>query len=489
MRITKTAVLCAAFSSSLVACGGDGTTGSTGTTGTTGTTDLGVDMNVVDMGPIDPCASAPSSITVSSNITADTTWCAGQTVTMTSRIYVQNSTLTIQPGVTVKGQLGSALVITRTAHIDAQGTASQPIVFTSSNAAGSRAPADWGGLVMFGNAPVNAGTDIVFEGLTAAPENTYGGTDATWNCGTLKYVRVEFGGEVFAPNKEFNGITFAGCGSQTTASYVQTLWSADDGIEFFGGSPNVDHAVIVGSDDDGLDYDNGFSGHIQYYIVHQLSNIGDCAIEADNNAVGTTAAPVSQPFIYNSTFIGGGAGAAKQQKVLLRRAALGFVRNSIFQQFRGGMAIEPPTTTNEANYANHWPTDLVFEHDYFANVAWPATTATNPGDLPQVDPACQPSGMTMCPKDTSIQQSFPLQANFSDAARGNTSTTTDLITVGAGSLPNYCPATGEAGVTGATAPAGFPNFDSAGLAFAGACAPGTDPASAWYAGWTNFANN
>src|SRR5687768_3264060 len=94
------------------------------------------------------------TITISSNITSNTTWNTGQTVLLTAPIYVKNnSVLTIQPGVVVLGDksaTGAALIVTRGSQLIANGTVSQPIVFTSNQAPGLRNIGDWGGVVLLG---------------------------------------------------------------------------------------------------------------------------------------------------------------------------------------------------------------------------------------------------------------------------------------------------------------------------------------------------
>lgn len=445
----------------------------------TGCDDGGGDNNVSDAGQdgamTDPCEGAPTTLSISTNITTDTTWCTGQTITLLSRTYIENgATLTIQPGVTVLGGVGaaSALVVTRNGHLDAQGTAAQPIVMSSGKPVGNRTPGDWGGIVMFGRAPVNEGANVVFEGLAAEERNTYGGTDEAWNCGTVKYVRVEFAGQLFATDKEFNGVTVAGCGNTTNVSYVQVHRGADDGIEFFGGSANFDHVLVTQQDDDGLDWDFGWHGRGQYLIVH--NTLGDMGIEADNNALGTvTNAPRSEPTIYNATFVGAGvAVATKGQGIMLRRATLGLLRNSIYQDLTGGLNIRPTTAEREpiATYEGFWPGRFVLEDSYFFNITIAATTSTSGSDA---------AGGTA--------QSFQTNAYITHADRSNTVAGAALITVGGDvNAPNFCPAAASAGVTGATAPA---EFDQAGLAYAGACAPGTTAATAWYAGWSAFPAN
>lgn len=450
--------------------GCDDNEGSTSDAGT----DSGMNNNPDGM-VVDPCDTAPATVSISTNVTEDTTWCTGQTITLLSRTYVENgATLTIQPGVTVLGGVGaaSALVVTRNGHLVAEGTAAQPIVMSSGKPAGNRQPGDWGGIVLFGRAPVNEGANVVFEGLAAEERNTYGGTDDAWNCGSIEYVRVEFAGQVFATDKEFNGVTVAGCGNTTSISHVQVHRGADDGIEFFGGSANFDHILVTQQDDDGLDWDFGWHGRGQYLIVH--NTLGDAVIEADNNALGTvTGTPRSEPTLYNLTFVGAGAAVSgKGQNIMLRRGTLGLIRNTIFQDLTGGLQIRPTTAEREpiATFTALWPTRFAIENSSFLNVTVPATTSTSGSDA---------TGGTA--------QAFDTNALVTAAARNNTVSTTNLIAVGADvNAPNFCPAQGTAAVTGATAPAAF---DQAGLAFAGACAPGTTAANAWYAGWSSFPAN
>src|SRR5437588_594351 len=110
---------------------------------------------------------------------------------------------------------------------------------------------------------VNVTADITAD-TTWTRNNTYvlkqltyvtAGTDDTYDCGTLKYVRVEFAGRPLSANNELNGITLNACGSATTIDFVQVHRGVDDGIELFGGTVNLKHLVITGSDDDGLDWD------------------------------------------------------------------------------------------------------------------------------------------------------------------------------------------------------------------------------------------
>ena len=86
-------------------------------------------------------ASATSDvIEVTADITSDTTWTSANEYVLTDIIYVKNNaTLTINPGTIIRGEpedgsapyTPGALVVTRNGQIDAEGTPSNPIVFTT----------------------------------------------------------------------------------------------------------------------------------------------------------------------------------------------------------------------------------------------------------------------------------------------------------------------------------------------------------------------
>ncbi len=166
----------------------------------------------------------------------------------------------------MKGNADTSLVVTTTARLEAVGTAAAPIVFTSNEPVGQRGPGNWGGIVLLGNAPLNVeGGSESIEGFPAGAERTvYGGADAAHDFGTLKYARVEFAGFELERDNELNALTVGGCGTGTEIDYVQVHLGADDGVEMFGGTADLRHIVITQPDDDGLDWDFGWTG-----TVHQ----------------------------------------------------------------------------------------------------------------------------------------------------------------------------------------------------------------------------
>jgi hypothetical protein len=271
------------------------------------------------------------------DITTDRTWITGNTYILKGQVFIRGAKLTIQPGVTVKGDNGSALVITSTATIDAQGTAAAPIVFTSSQA--DPAPADWGGIVLHGNAPINVTpgrtTNEGFPPGDDAERISYGGTDAAHDCGTIKYARINYAGFILAANKELNGLTVAGCGTGTELDYIQVHRGADDGVEFFGGTAGISHLLISGPNDDGLDWDQGWSGRVQFLIVQQNDLTAGAGFEAAGNAANPAATPIADPVIWNFTVVGNAA--ITQKGLEFKQGTGGKMRNGIVMNFKKGI--------------------------------------------------------------------------------------------------------------------------------------------------------
>lgn len=192
---------------------------------------------------------------------------------------------------------------------------------------------------------------------------SYGGSNAAHNCGTLKYVRVEFAGFELAPDNELNAITLGACGTATTIDYVQTHRGLDDGIELFsGGTVNLSHIVITQADDDAIDWDLGWNGTLQFLVVQQSAAIGDKAIEADSNKNNNEALPRT-PTLWNVTLIGGGAGGG-QGGIHLRRGSAMKLYNAIFMNFENfAINIDGSSTAALANAG-----DVTIENSYLVPV-------------------------------------------------------------------------------------------------------------------------
>lgn len=271
---------------------------------------------------------------MAAEISESTTWTTDQTYVLEHMVYVtEGATLTIQRGARVLGEPGSALVVTRNGDLQVQGTPTQPVAFTSAQRVGERERGDWGGLVLLGNAPVNEREPHV-EGIPSTdPRGDFGGDDPDGSCGVLKYVRVEFAGYEVAANVGLNGVTPGGCGRATIVRNLQVHMGLDDGVEMFGGTVNPERLVVTRAADDSTDWDLGWNGNAQFVVVQQEGDVGDHAIEADNNGDDHNATPRSGPTLSNLTFIGSRSAAAAQRAILLREGNGADLRNLIATGF------------------------------------------------------------------------------------------------------------------------------------------------------------
>lgn len=230
----------------------------------------------------------PQSIT--GEITVNTTWTNDRIWVLNQKVVVKSGvTLTIEAGTIIKGSegqgsLASALVIARGGKIMAEGTASQPIIFTSINdniAVGQTAGTNlsaadnglWGGLLIMGKAKGSFVGDVSeynIEGIPASDTfGLYGGTDDADNSGSLKYVSIRHGGAEIGEGNEINGLTLGCVGSGTVIQNIEVVANYDDGIEFFGGTVSVTNALVWSVGDDGLDIDQAYSGTITNAMVIQ----------------------------------------------------------------------------------------------------------------------------------------------------------------------------------------------------------------------------
>lgn len=222
-------------------------------------------------------------------------------------VYIADgATLTIEPGTIIKGDKDTkaALIVETGGKIYAQGTADEPIVFTSNQPVGSRKPGDWGGIIICGKAKNNK-TEMIIEG---GPRSKHGGNNDNDNSGVLSYVRIEFAGYPFKTDQEINGLTMGSVGSGTKIEYVQVSYSNDDAFEWFGGSVNSKYLISYHAWDDDFDTDAGFTGKIQFGLIVRNPKIADVSrsngFESDNNADAPNQQPVTAPVFSNVTIVG-----------------------------------------------------------------------------------------------------------------------------------------------------------------------------------------
>lgn len=279
--------------------------------------------------------------------------------------------LTIEPGVIIQGVKGASdpsavIFITtdsnsdgipdRAAKINAQGTAANPIVFTSNQPDETRAKGDWAGLMFNGLSTVNRpGCVASAEGLPTA----FGGCDPDHSSGIARYVRVEYCGQDFTPNNELNTFTMNAVGSGTQFDHIQGHVGDDDCIEWFGGTVNHTHMVASACGDDGFDWQLGWTGSLQFGVVLQHGNLTDPTtrdsrgLEGDNSEFGNNDLPRSNPDFCNLSAISPlnatGDNGGSDVGILFRRGTAGMVANSIVEGFQdAGIELRDASTTQMA---------------------------------------------------------------------------------------------------------------------------------------------
>lgn len=215
--------------------------------------------------------------------------------------------LTIPAGTVIKATGGTSayIAVAQGGQIFINGTASNPVVMTSGKA--SPAAGDWGGLVICGKAKTNKGGATGQTATAEVSDLTYGGSIDDDNSGVIRYLRIEYTGAAFTSTKEFNGLSLFGVGSGTTVEYVQSYEGGDDGIEFFGGSVNGRYLVSTGSQDDSIDFADGWSGTGEYWYIKNGAKAG---IEGSNNGENGAALPSTNATLRNISIVGGGSEGA-----------------------------------------------------------------------------------------------------------------------------------------------------------------------------------
>ncbi|MEW5980915.1 MAG: T9SS C-terminal target domain-containing protein [Acidobacteriota bacterium] len=300
-------------------------------------------------------------ITRDFTMTADTYW------VLRGAVFVESgATLNIEPGTRVVGELATlgTLVIAQGGRINAAGTATAPIQFTSDQPIGLRARGDWGGLIINGRAPINVPGGVALgEGDTGQ----YGGTDPDDNSGVLTYVRVEYAGIEFSPDNELNGIAFQGVGRGTTVDHVQVKYNKDDCYEFFGGTVDAKHIIATSCGDDSIDWTYGWTGRLQFGIVNQMADDADNGFEADNNSSNNDLLPRSAPMIYNLTLLGDptrNSGNESDDGMLVREGTAGTFRNFIVYGFKEwGVNVDHTATINQGNLGTlTWANGIITEN-------------------------------------------------------------------------------------------------------------------------------
>lgn len=313
--------------------------------------------------------------TKSGDISSDVTWSG--TVAMSGTIHVKSgATLTIAAGTIIRCRTGSTLIISKGSKINAIGTKTSPIVFTSDKASGSRAPGDWAGILIIGNSQVNTSSGKrQYEALPTDPLAEYGGgrgaeLNLNDNSGEMRFVRIEFAGFNYLPDQELNGLTLGAVGAGTKINFIQVSYARDDSFEWFGGTSNHKYLVAFAGVDDDFDMDEGYAGKGQFFLGVRNPSVFETAaggtsngFEHDNNTgLGSASqvvpgvnnpTPETKPIVSNVSLIGPWATATQASKpghkfgrgLEMRSAVATSIYNSIITGYGILAQLVHPTAT------------------------------------------------------------------------------------------------------------------------------------------------
>ena len=313
-----------------------------------------------------------SCIVKAGGIALDETWTADNCYILDRKVVVQEGvTLTIEPGTIIKGRAGtgslsSALIVARGGKINAVGTATQPIIFTSESdniAIGETAGTNldesnrglWGGIIMLGRATISVSGDTGLANIEGiAADDTFGlyGVDLEEgetfddadDSGILQYVSIRHGGALLGEGNEINGLTLGGVGSGTTIDHVEVVANVDDGVEFFGGTVNASNLLVWAQGDDGLDIDQAYSGTITNSVV-VLGDASDHALEIDG-----PEGSINGEFTINDLTLIGNTTTANGEYADYRSNAQGHTNNVYAYGFKDSSDVELDNDGVATNY-------------------------------------------------------------------------------------------------------------------------------------------
>ena len=251
------------------------------------------------------CTSSDSDvITTPPSATGEITGDFTVSKTYTKGTYSLSGTVRVKTGVTLTFEAGSiitadvsngtdALLIENGGKLNISGTAAEPVVFTEK----SKTAGSWGGIIMFGDAPIVAGKMADGTPITTATSEdgtniVYGGKNPAHNGGSLKYVRVEYAGKkILDGNSEMNGFSFYSVGSGTTLENLVSYKGADDGFEFYGGTVSAKNLISYGNTDDSFDWQDGWQGQANTNWYAYQTGAGNFGMEIEAKSVNNAFFP------------------------------------------------------------------------------------------------------------------------------------------------------------------------------------------------------
>lgn len=452
----------------------------------------------------------PKAAVLTGNIVSDRTLSADTVYTLSGFVKVRSgATIHIPAGTKIVGDTlvnGSSLWILPGGKIDAQGTATQPIIFTSARAVGNRKPGDWGGVIIIGKAIANRGCpnaanpNCVATTLTEGPaggvqntaENYAGGTDPNDNSGTMRYVRIEFAGYAVQLDQELNSLSMYAVGRGTKLEYIEAMSGLDDSFEWFGGSVDGRYFVSYESGDDHFDWTEGYNGRNQFLIGYQTYKPtplagagfpssdprgfeGDGCETTKAGCADFTTKPYSMPVFANFTLVGTGpgvfTGVSDANGSVIRRGSGGSIFNGILARWQGiGLDVRDAQTNTLRGIDSLIVTNVLFTENGGGNFDPVGTNFGQATNFPNNEDGSMSTTalFTSVPAAGTDPTGTTLDWSLSGASAARAGGLTNLPTSITARVQNYFGGT----ITG--------------TAYRGAADPN---GAKWWAGWTNYARN
>ena len=254
------------------------------------------------------------------------------------------STLTISAGQTIYGfdteEMAGILDVSGGGIIKANGTANNPIIFTSIKEFRGETPAhgDWGGVEINGN-----GTD-------EDPEIDF------------SYVQINYAGANDGSGGRYEGLKLSDLGSEAGIHHIQIYACADEGIRMDGGSVNVKYLVVGNGMDSDINWDE-WDGFGQFWLV--IGQVADKG-EDERGDRGIDGNDGFDPKVTNISIIGpGGATGLKAQAARIDDDPVFEIYNAIFMGWPDdGVEIEQEASNFTADLAT---SDGIIAYSYLWN--------------------------------------------------------------------------------------------------------------------------
>lgn len=270
------------------------------------------------------------------SLTADKTYVKG-TYTLNGIVRIKTGvTITFNAGSTITADVANgvdAIVVENGGRLIMSGTAAEPIVCTHT----TKVSGSWGGIIMYGDAPI-----VGASGVTAATSEDglslgYGGTNATHNGGSLRYVRVEYAGKKISDGtNEMNGFSFYSVGSGTVLENLVSYKGADDGYEFYGGTVSASNLISYGNSDDSFDWQDGWKGQNNTNWYAYQVGTGNFGMEVESKSVNNAFWPVISNITLrraDGTVTEGGSSAAEYDAIQFKKQGNGAFSNIVISGY------------------------------------------------------------------------------------------------------------------------------------------------------------